>query len=32
MQLEAPLTMDPADHTASLTMDVLDPMYECLVR
>ena len=24
--------MDPADHTASLTMDVLDPMYECLTR
>jgi glutathione transport system substrate-binding protein len=32
MQSESPLTMDPADHTASLTMDVLDPMYECLVR
>ena len=32
MQIEAPLTMDPADHTASFTMDVLDPMYECLVR
>jgi glutathione transport system substrate-binding protein len=32
MQLEAPLTMDPADHTASLTMDVLDPMYDCLTR
>ena len=24
--------MDPADHTASLTMDVLDPMYESLMR
>ena len=24
--------MDPADHTASFTMDVLDPMYECLTR
>ncbi len=32
MQSEAPLTMDPADHTASFTMDVLDPMYECLLR
>lgn len=32
MQLEAPLTMDPSDHTASFTMDVLDPMYECLMR
>ncbi|MGC2261137.1 MAG: ABC transporter substrate-binding protein, partial [Candidatus Sulfotelmatobacter sp.] len=32
MQLEAPLTMDPADHTASLTMDVLDPIYDCLTR
>ncbi|HXP10657.1 MAG TPA: ABC transporter substrate-binding protein, partial [Acidobacteriaceae bacterium] len=32
MQLEAPLTMDPADHTASLTMDVLDPIYESLTR
>src|ERR1700751_4143403 len=32
MQSESPLTMDPADHTASFTMDVLDPMYECLVR
>jgi glutathione transport system substrate-binding protein len=32
MQLEAPLTMDPADHTASFTMDVLDPMYESLTR
>jgi glutathione transport system substrate-binding protein len=32
MQLEAPLTMDPSDQTASFTMDVLDPMYECLTR
>ena len=24
--------MDPADHTASLTMDVLDPIYESLTR
>jgi glutathione transport system substrate-binding protein len=32
MQLEAPLTMDAEDHTASFTMDVLDPMYESLVR
>ena len=32
MQSEAPLTMDPGDHTASLTTDVLDPMYECLTR
>jgi glutathione transport system substrate-binding protein len=32
MQLEAPLTMDPEDHTASFTMDVLDPMYESLMR
>ena len=24
--------MDPADHTASLTMDVLDPIYDCLTR
>ncbi len=32
MQLEAPLTMDPSDHTASFTMDVLDPIYECLLR
>jgi glutathione transport system substrate-binding protein len=32
MQSESPLTMDPEDHTASFTMDVLDPMYECLVR
>jgi glutathione transport system substrate-binding protein len=32
MQLEAPLTMDPSDHTASFTADVLDPMYECLLR
>ncbi len=30
MQLEPPLTMDPGDHTASLTADVLDPMYESL--
>jgi glutathione transport system substrate-binding protein len=32
MQLEAPLTMDPADHTATLTRDVLDPIYETLTR
>ena len=32
MQSEAPLTMDPADHTASFTADVLDPMYESLTR
>jgi glutathione transport system substrate-binding protein len=32
MQIEAPLTMDPSDHTASFTSDVLDPMYECLTR
>jgi glutathione transport system substrate-binding protein len=32
MQSEAPLTMDPADHTAGLTTDVLDPMYESLMR
>ena len=27
MQIEPPLTMDPGDHTASLTTDVLDPVY-----
>jgi glutathione transport system substrate-binding protein len=32
MQLEAPLTMDPGDHNASLTQDVLDPMYESLTK
>jgi glutathione transport system substrate-binding protein len=32
MQSELPLTMDPGDHTASLTEDVLDPMYESLTR
>jgi glutathione transport system substrate-binding protein len=32
MQSEAPLTMDPADHTASFTTDVLDPMYESLLQ
>jgi glutathione transport system substrate-binding protein len=32
MQLEPPLTMDPGDHTASLTADVLDPVYESLTR
>jgi glutathione transport system substrate-binding protein len=32
MQLEPPLTMDPGDHTASLTGDVLDPVYEGLTR
>ena len=32
MQSEAPLTMDPGDETASLTADVLSPMYEGLTR
>ena len=32
MQSEAPLTMDPGDQTASLTADVLGPMYEGLTR
>ena len=32
MQMEAPLTMDPGDHNASLTQDVLDPMYESLTK
>jgi glutathione transport system substrate-binding protein len=32
MQSEAPLTMDPGDQTASLTADVLAPMYEGLTR
>ena len=32
MQSEAPLTMDPGDQTASLTADVLSPMYEGLTR
>ena len=32
MQIEPPLTMDPGDHTASLTADVLDPVYESLTR
>lgn len=32
MQSEAPLSMDPGDETASLTTDVLDPMYEGLTR
>jgi glutathione transport system substrate-binding protein len=32
MQPEAPLTMDPADHTATLTRDVLEPIYESLTR
>ena len=32
MQLEAPLTMDPGDHNASLTQGVLDPMYESLTK
>jgi glutathione transport system substrate-binding protein len=30
MQSEPPLTMDSGDHTASLTADVLDPIYESL--
>jgi glutathione transport system substrate-binding protein len=32
MQIEPPLTMDPGDHTASFTADVLDPVYESLTR
>lgn len=32
MQSEAPLTMDPGAHTASLTADVLYPMYEGLTQ
>jgi glutathione transport system substrate-binding protein len=32
MQTESPITMDPVDHTASLTRDVLDPIYESLTR
>ena len=30
MQSEAPITMDPGDHTANLTADVLKPIYEGL--
>lgn len=32
MQTEAPRSMDPADHTATYTRAVLDPMYEGLTR
>jgi len=32
MQNEGPRSMDPADHTATLTGAILDPMYEGLVR
>ncbi len=32
MQTEGPRSMDPADHTATLTGAILDPMYEGLVR
>ena len=32
MQSEAPLTMDPGDHNATFTHDVLDPMYEGLTK
>ena len=32
MQTEGPRSMDPADHTATLTATILDPMYEGLVR
>ena len=32
MQTEAPITMDPADHTATLTRDVLNPIYEGLTQ
>ena len=32
MQSEPPRSMDPADHTATFTASVLDPMYEGLVR
>jgi glutathione transport system substrate-binding protein len=32
MQSEAPRSMDPADHTATYTTAVLDPMYEGLTR
>lgn len=32
MQFEAPVTMDPGDHTSSLTYDVLAPIYEALTK
>ena len=32
MQTEGPRAMDPANHTATLTGAILDPMYEGLVR
>src|SRR5882757_2235421 len=32
MQSEAPRSMDPADHTATYTTGVLNPMYEGLTR
>jgi glutathione transport system substrate-binding protein len=32
MQTEGPRSMDPADHTATFTAAILDPMYEGLVR
>lgn len=32
MQTEAPRSMDPADHTATYTSAVLDPVYEALTR
>jgi glutathione transport system substrate-binding protein len=32
MQTEAPRSMDPADHTATYTTAVLDPMYEALTQ
>jgi glutathione transport system substrate-binding protein len=32
MQTEGPRSMDPANHTATLTATILDPMYEGLVR
>jgi glutathione transport system substrate-binding protein len=32
MQTEGPRSMDPANHTATLTGTILDPMYEGLVR
>lgn len=31
MQAEAPRSMDPGDHTASVTATILEPMYEGLV-
>lgn len=32
MQTEAPLTMDPSNHTAGYTAAVLNSMYECLTK